>query len=73
MIDGKLVEQAIGSPLFNSKSIPYCITTHALRFAYVNDAFCSKSGYTREELLGKSVSLLLGPDKMATAFNEFFY
>ena len=73
MIDEKLVEQAIGGPLFNSKSIPYCITTHALRFVYVNHAFCAISGYNRDELLGKSVSLLLGQHKMTAAFNEFFY
>ncbi len=73
MIDEELVQQAVGSPLYNSKSIPYCITTRSLRFVFVNEAFCEISGYTKEELLNKSVSILLGPRKMAAAFNEFFH
>ncbi|MBO6793934.1 MAG: PAS domain S-box protein [Balneolaceae bacterium] len=73
MIDEQLVKQAVGGPLFNSKSIPFCITTRALRFAYVNDAFCEFTGYDNSELVGKSISLLLGKSKMATAFNELLY
>lgn len=71
MVDEKLVEQAIGSPLYNSKNIPFCITTQGLHFVFVNDAFCKISGYSKEELLNKSISILLGPKKMAAAFNEF--
>lgn len=73
MVDEKLVEQAIGSPLYNSKNIPFCITTQGLHFVFVNDAFCKISGYSKEELLNKSISILLGPKKMAAAFNEFFH
>ncbi len=73
MIDEQLVKQAVGSPLYNSKKIPFCITTYTLRFAYVNEAFCKLTGYSSNELVGRSVGILLEKNKLITAYTEFLY
>ena len=37
---------------------------------YVNDAFCAMSGYTRHEVVGRSLSVLRGPDSSAATLDE---
>ncbi len=39
---------------------------------YVNDAFCSVSGYTREELIGRSHSIVRHPKMPASFFEELW-
>ncbi len=73
MLNSNDVERVIGSPLYNSKHIPFCITSSALKFAYVSEPFCKISGYKAEELIGKSVAIVLTPRNLIDAFNEYFY
>jgi two-component system cell cycle sensor histidine kinase/response regulator CckA len=37
---------------------------------YVNNAFCAMSGYAREEVVGRSLSVLRGPDSSAATLDE---
>lgn len=39
---------------------------------YVNDAFCSLSGYSREELIGKTHQLVRHPDNKSEMFEDFW-
>lgn len=73
MLDEKVVEDAIGRPLYLSKNIPVCITSSSLKFEYVNDIFCEIAGYSRDELLGKSIAKLIGPKQLIDAFKEFYF
>jgi len=45
--------------------------THG-RIIYANDKFCSISGYTREELLGKSHNIVRHPDMPKSAFKAMW-
>lgn len=49
------------------KSTSECIsiTDDANRLLFVNDAFCGTYGYTREELIGRHIGLLLPPERAA--------
>ena len=40
---------------------------------YVNDAFCEISGYTREELIGKSHNIVRHPDESEELFEELWH
>ncbi len=73
MISDKAIQHAIGEPLFRSKKLACCITDKKLRFTFVNDAFVQISGYTRDELIGHSVSILLGTNILKLAWEEFSY
>lgn len=65
------IRQAIGSPLYDSKRLPCCLVDSKLRFVFVNDAFCSVSGFTKEEIIGSSISLLLDNNLVKLAWDEF--
>lgn len=67
------IEKAIGTPLCNSRSLGCCITNNKLQFLYVNEAFCSITGYSEKEILGKSISLFLDEGYFKTALKEFNY
>jgi len=73
MLSDESVRAAVGDPLFYSKHIPFCFTDIMLRFCYVSDLFCEISGYSRDELIGSSVALLLGKRKMLAAYREFLF
>lgn len=40
---------------------------------YVNEAFCTISGYTQEELLGKSHNIVRHPDMDSSVFKDMWY
>jgi len=42
------------------------------RITYVNENFCKKSGYTKEELLGKSHNIIRHPDMSKKVFKELW-
>jgi len=42
------------------------------RITYVNDAFCNVSGYSAEELIGKSHSVVRHPDTPSSTFTELW-
>lgn len=42
------------------------------RITYVNEAFCKISGYTQEELLGKSHNIVRHPDMPSSAFQAMW-
>ena len=73
MLSEDSIKQAIGEPLFKSKKLACCLTDNQLRFTFVNDAFLAISGYTRGELIGHSVSVLLGSNILKLAWKEFSY
>ncbi len=73
MLDEHVVEKAIGRPLYVSKNIPICITSSSLKFEYVNASFCEISGYSKNELIGKSIAKLIGPKQLLKAFKEYYY
>jgi PAS domain S-box-containing protein len=57
---------AINKTLIMSKADRHGKITH------VNDNFCQISGYSREELMGKSHSIVRHPDMPATVFKELW-
>ncbi len=62
MLNPESIKKVIGAPLFDSKRLSCCITDYSLKFVYVNEAFINISGYSKEDLLGKSIRTLLdGP------------
>jgi PAS domain S-box-containing protein len=73
MLDEKLVEQAVGIPLYRSKNIPFCITSSSLKFEYVNESFCEISGFNKIELIGKSIVRLIGPTQLLDAVKEQYF
>lgn len=42
------------------------------RIIYVNDDFCTISGYTKEELIGKSHNIVRDPDMPKVAFKDLW-
>ncbi|MFV1884546.1 MAG: PAS domain S-box protein, partial [Balneola sp.] len=71
MIDRHAIKEAIGAPLFESKTISCCLTDKKLRFVFINKAFAKKSGYSEEELIGKSISVLLSKKVFLKEFARF--
>ncbi len=65
------IESALGIPLSKSKKFACAITDNKLQFLYNNDAFCEITGYSKNELLGKSVFILLDESLFKTAIKEF--
>ncbi|QOR61957.1 response regulator [Sulfurovum sp. ST-21] len=59
-------KDAIDATLIVSKTDPKGIIT------YVNDIFCKLSGYSREELLGHSHSIIRSPDMKAEFFTDMW-
>ncbi len=43
------------------------------KITYVNDNFCKISGYTKDELLGKSHNVIRHPDSRKEVFDEMWY
>ncbi len=59
-------KQAIDDSTIVSKTNPKGVIT------FVNDMFCEISGYTREELVGKSHNIVRHPDMPAEVFEEMW-
>ncbi len=73
MISEEQIKKAIGEPVYKSKKLACCLTDNKLRFTFVNDTFLEISGYKRDELVGSSVSVVLGTSILKLAWEEFSY
>ncbi len=59
MINPESIKKVIGAPLFDSKKLACCITDYTLQLVFINEAFSNISGYSKDDLLGKSVGTLM--------------
>ena len=57
----KLNSDGLLSVVFNSVSMGICITDRHGNFVEVNREYCRIYGYTREEMIGKSFTMVLDP------------
>ena len=62
IISGMVFEEVIGLPLANSKSFGCCILNEQGCFVYANDTFCTLYGYSKTELIGESLAILIQPE-----------
>ena len=53
-------------------STSFSRTDPAGKITYVNDAFCNRTGYAKEELLGQKHSIIRHPDMQDAAFKELW-
>src|SRR5271157_1751681 len=69
----KLAEQtlheneALLASLFSVIPAGICLTDEGGSFLQVNDAFCQIFGYSREEILGKNINMLMTPEEARLA------
>lgn len=59
----RLVSSPLLTQLCDLVPTGLCLLDAAGRYVAVNDAYCRTYGYTREELIGQSISLVLPPDE----------
>lgn len=64
--------QGIGAPLAETTSLPVCINDNALKFVYANQSLLDLFEYSEEELLGKSLRIIVGKNKLKSIFFEIF-
>lgn len=67
--------ESLSSIVFNSVSMGICITDRQGKFVEVNPEYCRIYGYEREELIGRSFTLVLEPqhhEYMQELHMEFF-
>ncbi|MBO6525385.1 MAG: PAS domain S-box protein [Balneolaceae bacterium] len=73
MISDEQIKKAIGEHVYQSKKLACCLTDKKLKFIFANDTFLKASGYKKEELVGNSVSVILGESVLKLAWAEFSY
>jgi len=59
------------SAIFDEISIGICVTDVNGLFIQVNPAFCQLYGYSAQELLGQSLSMLFSPEQQASALQLY--
>lgn len=67
MIQKSDIRSIIGVPLYESEKLACCLTDDNLDLVFVNKAFENVTGFLEEEVLGKSISLLLTTESYDTS------
>ncbi|WP_455382014.1 sensor domain-containing protein, partial [Salinispira pacifica] len=59
------------SSVFNIVDVGICISDETGAYLHVNDAYCRIYGYRREELLGRSIDLVIPPEQRSAVMTQY--